>query len=80
LADARFAEKKFADAIEEYQTALQLKAKKPNDLKVRMARAQLGAGQRDAAKDTIDGILKEDPEHPEAKALKEEIDRTRASG
>ena len=33
--------KKFAEAIEEYQTALELKAKKPNDLKVKLAKAQL---------------------------------------
>ncbi len=67
LADAQSAEKKFAEAIEEYQTALQLKAKKPNDLKVKLAKAQLGVGQRDAAKATVDGVLKDDPEHPEAK-------------
>ncbi len=73
LADAQSAEKKFAEAIEEYQTALQLKAKKPNDLKVKMAKAQLGLGLRDAAKATLDRILQEDPEHPEAKALRDEI-------
>jgi tetratricopeptide (TPR) repeat protein len=73
LADAQSAEKKFAEAIEEYQTALQLKAKKPNDLKVKLAKAQLGTGQRDAAKATLDGILKEAPEHLEAKALRDEI-------
>jgi Tfp pilus assembly protein PilF len=72
LADAQAAGKKFAEAIEEYQTALELKAKKPNDLKVKLARAQLGRGDRTAAKATLDGILKEDPEHPEAKALREE--------
>ena len=65
--------------IEEYQTALELKAKKPNDLKVKLAKAQLGLGQRDAAKATLDGILKADPEHPEAKALRKQIDHP-ASG
>jgi tetratricopeptide (TPR) repeat protein len=78
LADAQSAAKKFADAIEEYQTGLQLKAKKPNDLKVKVARAQLALGQRDLAKATIDGILKEDPEHPEAKVLRDEIGSSRA--
>jgi len=78
LADAQSAEKKFAEAIEEYQTAIQLKAKKPNDLKVKLAKAQLGLGQRDVAKATLDGILKEDPEHPEAKALREEIESARS--
>ncbi len=74
LADAQSAGKKFPEAIEEYQTALELKAKKPNDLKVKLARAQLGKGDRDAAKATLDGVLKADPEHPEAKALREEIE------
>ena len=73
LADAQAAGKKFADAIEEYQTALELKPKKPNDLKVKLAQAQLASGRRDAAKATLDGVLKADPEHPEAKELLEKI-------
>ncbi|HZW33677.1 MAG TPA: tetratricopeptide repeat protein, partial [Isosphaeraceae bacterium] len=80
LADARAAGRKFGEAIEEYQTALELKAKKPNDLKVKLARAQLGKGDRDAARATLDGILKEDPEHPEAKALREEIENAKKKG
>ena len=44
LADAQARGKKFAEAIEEYQTALELKPKKPNDLKVKLAKAQLGKG------------------------------------
>ncbi len=74
LADAQAAGKKYADAIEEFQIALTLKAKKPNDLKVKLAQAQLSAGRRDAAKATIDGVLKADPEHPEAKALLQKIE------
>jgi tetratricopeptide (TPR) repeat protein len=73
LADALLACKTYDRAIEEYQTALELKAKKPNDLKVRMAKAQLGRGRRDDARATLDEILKADPEHPEAKALRDEI-------
>jgi tetratricopeptide (TPR) repeat protein len=73
LADAQSSLKKYAEAVEEYQTALELKAKRPNDLKVKLARAQLGLGQREDAKTTLDGILKVDPEHPEAKALREEM-------
>jgi cellulose synthase operon protein C len=80
LADAHSAQKKFAQAIEEYQTAIELKAKKPNDLKVKVAKTQLGLGQSDAAKATLDGILKEDPDHPEAKALREEIEASRTKG
>jgi Tfp pilus assembly protein PilF len=73
LADAQAAGKKFAPAIEEYQTALQLKAKKPGDIKVKLAEAQLGLGQRDEAKATLQDVLKADPAHPEAKALLERI-------
>ena len=75
LADAQSARRKFAPAVEEYQTALELKAKKPNDLKVKLAKAQLALGQRDAARATIDGVLKADPDHPEAKALRDELGR-----
>lgn len=77
LADAQAAGKQFGEAIEEYHTALELKIKKPNDLKVKLAQAQLGKGDREAAKATLDGILKEDPEHPEAKALREKIEQAK---
>jgi tetratricopeptide (TPR) repeat protein len=77
LADALAAAKKFPEAIEEYQTALDLNVKKPNDLKVRLAKAQLGKGDRAAAKATLDGVLKADPEHPDAKALREEIEKAK---
>ena len=73
LADARAAGKKFADAIEEYETALELKPKKPNDLRVKLAQAQLDASRREAARATIEGVLKADPEHPEAKNLLQKI-------
>jgi predicted Zn-dependent protease len=69
LADALAAGKKYEGAIDEYQTALQLKPKKPNDLKVKLAQAQLGLGKKDDAKATLEGVLKEDPDHPEGKAL-----------
>jgi Tfp pilus assembly protein PilF len=74
LADAQAAGGKFGLAVEEYQTALSLKAKRPDDLKVKLAKAQIGLGQRDSARATLDGILKTDPGHPEAKALREQID------
>ncbi len=75
LADAQSAGKKYGEAIEEYGIALELKAKRPNDLKLKIAKAQLGKGDRAAAKATVDGILKDDPEHPEAKAFREEIEK-----
>jgi Tfp pilus assembly protein PilF len=78
LADAQAADKKFAPAILEYQTALELKAKKPDDVRVKLAQAQLDSGQRDAARATLDGVLKTDPDHPEAKALREQINRAKS--
>jgi Tfp pilus assembly protein PilF len=73
LADALSAGSKFAAAIDEYKVALELKARRPNDLKVKLAKAQFDLGQRKAALETLDEVLKGDPEHPEAKALKAEI-------
>ena len=75
LADAQSMEKKFQEATLEYQIALVLKPKKPDDVKVKLARAQFGAGQRERAKATLDEVLKGDPEHPEGKALKAEMDK-----
>jgi cellulose synthase operon protein C len=73
LADAFAANKKYAEAAEEYQVAIDLKVKKPNDVKVKMARALRDAGKIDAAKAILDAVLKADPEHPDAKALRDEI-------
>ena len=78
VADTQAAGKKFAEAIEEYQTALALKVKKPNDVRVKLARAQVGQGLREAARATLDGILKGDPDHPEAKALREQMEQARS--
>jgi predicted Zn-dependent protease len=75
LADAQSMEKRFQEAAREYQIALVLKPKKPDDVKVKLAGAQFGAGQREAAKATLDEVLKGDPEHPEGKALKAEIEK-----
>jgi predicted Zn-dependent protease len=78
LADAQAERKKFTEAIEEYKTALGLKVKKPDDVKVKLAQAQLGLGQRGEATATLDSVLKADPEHPEAKALAEKIKRAKS--
>jgi cytochrome c-type biogenesis protein CcmH/NrfG len=75
LADAQSMLKKFQMAAEEYQTALVLKPKKPDDVKVKLARALFGSGQKDQAKTMLDAILKADPDHPEAKALKTEMEQ-----
>ena len=58
--------------IEEYETALDLKPKKPTRSRS-AAKAQFAAGRPAEARATLDDILKDDPEHPEAKAAREEI-------
>jgi tetratricopeptide (TPR) repeat protein len=75
LADALLLGKKYPQAIEEFQTAIELKAKRPNDLKLKVAKAQLALGKPDLAKATVDEILKEDPDHPEAKDLRAELNK-----
>ncbi len=74
LADALSARKQFPRAIEEYRTAIDLKPKKLDQLQVKLARAQADFGQRDAARSTLDDLLKADPDHPEAKAARKELE------
>src|SRR5262249_15474119 len=73
MADALSAQNKLAPPIEEFQTAIDFKAKRPNDVKVRRAKAQAGLGKRDDARQTLDAVLKQDPDHPEAKELRKEL-------
>jgi cellulose synthase operon protein C len=75
LADAQMMVKKFGQAAEEYQTALVLKPKRPDDVKVKLAKALFDSGKRDEGKTLLDGVLKTDPDHPEGKALKEEMEK-----
>ena len=74
LADALSALKQYPRAIDEYRVALSLKPKKTDQITVKLARSLFAFGQRDAAKAAVDDLLKSDPDHPEAKALKKEID------
>ena len=74
LADAYNARSKLAEAVEEYQTALTLKPKKGDQIQVKLASALLASGRKEEAKATLDTLLKADPDHPEAKALREKID------
>lgn len=73
LGDARVGLGKWDGAVDEYATALELKPKKANDIKVKLARALASAGQKEKARTTLDEVLKADPEHPEALALKKEL-------
>lgn len=75
LADALLARDKPSEAVEEYKTALSLKPKKADQLKVKLARAESKAGHPDEAKTILDDLLKADPDHPEAKKLREEMEK-----
>ncbi len=73
VADALMARKKPTAAIGEYETALTLKPRKADEIRVKLAKAQSASGDKAAAIATLDAILKRDPEHPEAKALRDEL-------
>lgn len=73
LADAQLGANQPAEAVGEYRVALELEPKRPDDIKVKLARALNAAGRGDEARSTLDAILKADPEHPEAKALRDEL-------
>ena len=72
LGDARMALKKYAPAAEEFEVAISLKPRKVDDIRVKLAKAQVGLGDLASARAGLDALLKRDPEHPEAKALRAE--------
>jgi len=73
LADAHLIAQKPEKAVEEFDVALTLKPKKPDLIQVRRAKALKQAGKLGEAKAVLDEILKKDPDHPEAKAARGEI-------
>ena len=75
MADAYLLAQKPAQAIEEFDVALSLKPKKADQIQVRKAKALQAAGKTDEAKAILEAILKNDPDHPEAKAALSEIHR-----
>jgi cellulose synthase operon protein C len=75
LADALLAREKPSEAVEEYKTALTLKPKKADQIKVKLARAEFKAGHADEARTILDELLKADPDHPEGKKLREELEK-----
>lgn len=80
LADAHAGLKDFDKAIEEYRVALTLEPKEPADIQVKLAKALNESGQADEAKATLEVILKDDPGHPEAKALRAELEPAGGGG
>ena len=73
LAEAYLLGDKPAQAVEEFDAALTLKPKKPDQIQVRRALALKAAGKIAEARSVLDEILKKDPDHPEAKKAREEV-------
>ena len=73
MADAYLVNQKPEAAVDEFDTALSLKPKKPDLIQVRRAKALFAAGKIGEAKAALDELLKKDPGHPEAKAARGEI-------
>lgn len=76
LADALTGLKKYEEALEEYQTAIELRVKRPDAVRVKTATVLDALGKRDEARAVLDSILKRDPKQPEAKQLLEEWNKT----
>ncbi len=75
LADALSGQDKFDEAIDEYQTALDLRPKRPNPIRLKLAQAQIGADKKEDARATLETILKAEPDNDEAKELVESIEK-----
>ncbi len=74
LADAKSGLKEYKDAESEYRTVLELKIKKPNDVKVKLAAALQAQNKTAEASEFIDQVLKSEPDNAEAKALKGKLE------
>ena len=73
LADAHELRRNHAAAVEEYEVALTLKPKGADQILVKLAKAKAALGDKAAAIKLLDDILKNDPDHPEAKAARAEL-------
>ncbi|MFO0919214.1 MAG: tetratricopeptide repeat protein [Planctomycetaceae bacterium] len=62
----------YESAAREFQVALELKPGDPN-LQAELAECYLNLGRTDAAKELLDSILSEHPDHAAARAVKEKI-------
>ncbi|GIW89426.1 MAG: hypothetical protein KatS3mg108_3750 [Isosphaeraceae bacterium] len=70
LADALAGQSRHAEAIEEYEIALELKPKRPAEIQVKRAQSLRAVGRDEEARSAVEAALEADPEHPEALELK----------
>lgn len=75
LGDANAGLKRWDSAGEEFRAALELKPKKPDPIKVKLARVLVEAGQANEARVLVEAVLKDDPENAEAKELKASLEK-----
>jgi len=73
LADALVGKGDPTGAITEYRAALELKPKKGAEIKLKLARALAAAGNNAEATETVNDVLKADPDHPDAQVLRDEL-------
>jgi tetratricopeptide (TPR) repeat protein len=73
LADALAGKGDNDAAVAEYRMALELKPKKTADIRIKLAKTLAAQGKTEEATQTVDEILKADPEHPEALELRESL-------
>lgn len=75
LADAHAGKAEWPDAIDEYRVALELKPKKTTDIKVKLAEALVEGGRPDDARALVEAVLRDDPDHARARAIKDRVTR-----
>lgn len=75
LADAAFANEKYADAAEEYEVILSMRPERPQDIRVKLAKSQAALGRKDEARKILRSVLDANPGHAEAKAALADLDQ-----
>lgn len=75
LADAAYANEKYADAAEEYRVSLSMKPKRPQEIQVKLAKSQAALGRKDEARQILRSVLDAAPDNAEAKAAMAELDK-----
>ncbi len=74
LGDALLGQKKFGDAVEAYQTVLQID-ERSDEARVKLAEAYLGKGDKDKARYEVARVLARDPANADAKRVQADLDK-----
>jgi tetratricopeptide (TPR) repeat protein len=79
LGDALLAQRKYADAIEAFQTSLEIDDK-VTETRLKLAEAYLQSGNRTKAENEVARVLASEPANPEAQRLKKVLEENPKSG